>query len=262
MQGFMNKVEQAENWRQFEDLMSELYSRMSGGESGHGSSGGQDFGLPPLAPYLGMLVEDFLNYIREVVPRMMPRFDASNDGTDRLEELISMVEEELWAEDGPNMDGFFDMVKSLEFSEDQQEEMMGGIRNYMSSLMERILSESGFEGDIEGTVASLNQSLESMGPEQYLRSIASAFSGKGDMGGVEDFINTDFQMPDLSENKEKIYNDVTKYLTDNLTAMNMDEATIQTVVEQVQNELTQAQGPDFSLLPQLMSSVGLDDDMQ
>lgn len=77
-----------------------------------------------------------------------------------------------------------------------------------------------------------------MGPEQYLRSIASAFSGKGDMGGVEDFINTDFQMPDLSENKEKIYNDVTKYLTDNLTAMNMDEATIQTVVEQVQNELT------------------------
>jgi hypothetical protein len=124
--------------------------------------------------------------------------------------------------------------------------------------MERILNESGFEGDIERTVGSLAQSLDSMTNEQYMRAIASAFSGKGDMGGVENFINTDFQMPDLSENKSVIFEGVTKYLNENLGFLEMDEENIASIVSAVQDELTQPSGPNFYALPFLFEQAGLD----
>jgi hypothetical protein len=55
-----------------------------------------------------------------------------------------------------------------------------------------------------------------------MRAIASAFSGKGDMGGVEDFVNSNFTMPDLSENKQDIYDGVTDYLNKNLTELGLE----------------------------------------
>jgi hypothetical protein len=47
---------------------------------------------------------------------MLPRMA---EDPDRLEDLISLVEEEMWAEGGPNMDGFFDLVKQMEFTPEQ-----------------------------------------------------------------------------------------------------------------------------------------------
>jgi hypothetical protein len=131
--------------------------------------------------------------------------------------------------------------------------MMGGIKNYMRQLMTRILEESGFEGDAQQTIDSLSQSLETMSNEQYMRAIASAFSGKGDMGGVEDFVNSDFQMPDLSENKSDIYNGVTDYLNKNLAELGLEGDQIESVVTAVQDELKKTQGPDFYALPQLFA---------
>lgn len=43
------------------------------------------------------------------------------------------------------------------------------------------------------------------------------------MGSVEDFINSDFTMPDLSDIGQTILSETDKYITENLTKLNLDE---------------------------------------
>jgi hypothetical protein len=110
---------------------------------------GPGFDMPELGPYLPQMIDEFMNYLRQVIPEMMPRM---REDPDRLDELISLVEEEMWAEGGPNMDGFFDLVKQMEFTDEQLDQMMNGIKTYMRQLMSRILEESGFEGDAQEVI--------------------------------------------------------------------------------------------------------------
>jgi hypothetical protein len=43
----------------------------------------------------------------------------------------------------------------------------------------------------------MSVAFESMSNEEYMIAMGHAFSGKGDMGAVEDFINTQFELPDM-----------------------------------------------------------------
>lgn len=62
----------------------------------------------------------------------------------------------------------------------------------------------------------LNQAMESLSPRDYMVIMGDVFSGKSDMGAVDDFINATFDMPDVTDIKIEIFEGVTNYLNDNL----------------------------------------------
>jgi hypothetical protein len=149
--------------------------------------------------------------------------------------------------------------------------MMADIKNYMNGLINEILEEMDMSPEErERHAQTLAYSLESLSNEEYMMTITSAFSGKGDMGAVEDFINTTFELPDLREVNQQIFDNVTAYLRKNLPAIDrpdpadparlvqlFTEAQVDQIIEIVQNELRADRGPDLYLLGPLMEENGL-----
>jgi hypothetical protein len=98
------------------------------------------------------------------------------------------------------MVGILDAARQLDLAEDQVAAMMGDIKNYMNGLVLDIMGEMDMSPEERDRHAqTLAYTLESLSNEEYMMTIAGAFSGKGDMGAVEDFINTTFELPDLRE---------------------------------------------------------------
>jgi hypothetical protein len=69
---------------------------------------------------------------------------------------------------------------------------------------------------LNGAVDGLNSAMDQLSAQEYMMMIAAAFSGKGDMGALDDFINTSFELPDLFDVKMTIFNVTTEYMQDNL----------------------------------------------
>lgn len=98
--------------------------------------------------------------------------------------------------------------------------MMSDIKNYMNGLVFEILGEMDLSPqERDAASQSLSYAFESMDNEEYMMVMSQAFSGRGDLGAVEDFINTSFELPDLRGISQNIFDQVTDYLYDNLAKL-------------------------------------------
>lgn len=172
-------------------------------------------------------------------------------------------------EDPPNMVGILDLAREAELPEEAAARFMGDIKQYMQGIMGEILNDMDMSNEErEEHLKSLSYALESLSNEEYMLTIAKAFSGQGDLGGVEDFINTSFELPDLQGTSQKIYDEVTQYLRENLPKLTreddsgsevevLSEAQVDAVIASVQEELRAERGPDFYKLPVLFKELGM-----
>lgn len=123
----------------------------------------------------------------------------------------------MYEDEGPNMVAILDMARNMELKEEQADSMMNDIKNFMNGLVFEILGEMDMPPEArDSAFNSLTYAFESMGHEEYMMMMSHAFSGRGDMGAVEDFLNTTFELPDFQGISQNIYDSVTDYLYDNL----------------------------------------------
>lgn len=148
---------------------------------------------------------------------------------------------------------------------------MGEIKDYVNNLMREIMFEAGMpETEVEKTARSLQYALEGLDARNYLYMVADMFSGRGDTEAIGDFVNTNFEMPDLSDIKQYIFDGMTNGFRDGMSeAKNpetgepiFDQATIENVVERIGDEMRKEYGPDFYALPALFEELGMDEDTQ
>jgi len=109
---------------------------------------------------------------------------------------------------------------------------MAEIKGYMRNLMEEILQEVDMSPEErDAAIRSLSKAFESMSNEEYMITMGQAFSGKGDLGAVEDFLSTTFEMPDLQGVSQEIFDGVTQFLRENLPGLkHFDESVQEEVV--------------------------------
>jgi hypothetical protein len=115
------------------------------------------------------------------------------------------------------MGGVIDIAKQLNLPETVLSKIMGDIKKYMTSLMEKIFVEIGmsFE-DATKAATSMAYAYGGLSHEEYMKLVSGAFSGAGGsaaLAPVEDFINTQFKIPDLGNVKNDIYTKVTAFVT-------------------------------------------------
>jgi hypothetical protein len=243
------------------DKIRELGFKVGGGD-GTGEIGE----LPDLSRYLPRIAESFGSYLRENLPLL-----GDHMHEERVETIASMVEDMIFEEGGPNMLGVLNLADEIDLAPETAEKFMGDIKYFMRSLIEEILRGLDMRPeDAENAIKSMSVAFESMSNEEYMIAMGHAFSGKGDMGAVEDFINTQFELPDMQGVSQNIYDQVTNFLFENLPGLKrfdeatavevqaLDEEQIKTVVESVQNELRNDRGPDFYKLPYLFNEIGMD----
>lgn len=73
-------------------------------------------GMPSLGKYLPRLQQAFVEYIRGMLER---EFQFLAEEPERLEAIVSEVEEAMYEEDGPNMATVLDMAEELGMQEEQ-----------------------------------------------------------------------------------------------------------------------------------------------
>jgi hypothetical protein len=175
-------------------------------------SGSPTAGIPSLERYIPRIAEAFTNYLYGALPEL-----GTHMNPDRVQGIIDLVDEYMFDDEGPNMLAILDLARNMELTEEQAEEMMTQIKNYMNGLVFEILGEMDLSPEERDAASqSLGYAFESMSNEEYMMTMSQAFSGKGDLGAVEDFINTSFELPDLRGISENIFDKVTDYLYENL----------------------------------------------
>ena len=107
-------------------------------EGDHNNKGGN--GMPNLGKYLPRLQQAFVDYIRGMLAR---EFSFLAEDEERLEAILSEVEEAMYEEDGPNMSQVLDMAEELGMTEEQGARVMGEIKQYVNDLMREIMFEAG-----------------------------------------------------------------------------------------------------------------------
>jgi hypothetical protein len=118
---------------------------------------------------------------------------------------------------GPNMEAIFDLAESLELKKEETEFLMTSIKDFMEDLIGDIIKGMDLSRDqAKLAEASLMMALGAMSNEEYMNVMANAFGGNMNMGPVNDMMNMDFAMPDLSAYNQAVYDDVTKFLEENI----------------------------------------------
>lgn len=144
---------------------------------------------------------------------------------ERVEGIIYMVQDYLY-ETPPNMVGILEIAKEAGLEEEMANTMMGDIKNYMNSLIMEILESLEMSREErEVAVQGLSNAFESLSNEEYMMTMASAFGGSGDLGAVEDFLDSTFELPDLQQVSLEIFEGVTNYLGENLPKLTRKEGT-------------------------------------
>jgi hypothetical protein len=175
-------------------------------------SGSPTAGIPSLERYIPRIAEAFTNYLYGALPEL-----GTHMNPERVQGIVDLVDEYMFDDEGPNMLAILDLARNMELTEEQAEEMMTQIKNYMNGLVFEILGEMDLSPEERDAASqSLGYAFESMSNEEYMMTMSQAFSGKGDLGAVEDFINTSFELPDLRGISENIFDKVTDYLYENL----------------------------------------------
>jgi hypothetical protein len=104
--------------------------------------------------------------------------------------------------------------------------MMGEIKNYLNGLIGEILQSMDMSPEQrDRAVSSLSKAFNSLSDEEYLKVMGSAFGGQSDLGAVEDFLDATFELPDLQETSKYIFDEVSKYLSENLPQLKRLEGT-------------------------------------
>lgn len=239
---------------------------MTGEEAHHDNNKGGN-GMPQLGKYLPRLQQKFVGYVRDMLAR---EFSFLAEEPERLEAIVSEVEEAMYEESGPNMGVVLDMAEELGMTEEQGARVMTDLKSYMNDLMREIMKEAGMPNEeVERTARSLGYALEGLDARDYLYMIADMFSGKADMEAIGDFVNTNFEMPDLSDIKQYIFDEMTNGFRNGMKDAKkedgtpvFDDATIENVVERIGDEMRKEYGPDFYALPALFEELGMDEDLQ
>jgi hypothetical protein len=175
-------------------------------------SGSPTAGIPSLERYIPRIAEAFTSYLYGALPEL-----GTHMNPERVQGIVDLVDEYMFDDEGPNMLAILDLARNMELTEEQAEEMMTQIKNYMNGLVFEILGEMDLSPEERDAASqSLGYAFESMSNEEYMMTMSQAFSGKGDLGAVEDFINTSFELPDLRGISENIFDKVTDYLYENL----------------------------------------------
>jgi hypothetical protein len=118
---------------------------------------------------------------------------------ERVEGLVEQVREYLHDDEGPDMAAVMDLAGQLDLPEEAQKQMMEDIRNFMDGLIREILDKMNMNPEErERALTGLGEALNTLSPRDYMIVMGDVFSGKSDMGAVDDFINTTFEMPDVS----------------------------------------------------------------
>jgi hypothetical protein len=168
--------------------------------------------LPDLNQYVGRIEDAFIGYLARELPALGSHMDE-----ERVEGILDMVADHMHAEGGPDMVAILDMAGSLDLPDDVIGQWMHDIKSFMNGLIMEILNDSGMpQAQLNGAVDGLNSAMDQLSAQEYMMMIAAAFSGKGDMGALDDFINTSFELPDLFDVKMTIFNVTTEYMQDNL----------------------------------------------
>lgn len=167
------------------------------------------------------------------------------------------------------MEYVLDMAEQLGMTEEQGARIMGEIKEYLNNLMREIMLESGMPQDqIENTARSLAYALDGMEAREYLYFVADMFSGKGDTEAIGDFVNTNFEMPDLSDIKQYIFDQITNGFREGMKnappnedgSARFDDQTIEAIVEKIGGEMKNEYGPNFYALPPLLKELGASDE--
>jgi hypothetical protein len=103
--------------------------------------------------------------------------------------------------------------------------------------------------------------LGSLSDAEYMKAMGGAFGG-GDMGAVDEFLNSTYELPDVQPISFYIFEQVTKYMQENLPNVLGDEQKVDAVVFAVQEELRADRGPDFYKLPVLFGELGVEEEVQ
>ena len=82
-------------------------------------------GMPNLGKYLPRLQQAFVDYIRGMLAR---EFSFLAEEPERLEAIISEVEEAMYEKEGPNMSVILDMAEELGMTEEQGGRVMEEIK--------------------------------------------------------------------------------------------------------------------------------------
>lgn len=167
------------------------------------------------------------------------------------------------SDDPPNMAGVMDMAQQLDISEENKKMMMRDMRDYINGLIADILDSMGYPEYLrDEAVAKMAYAFGSLSDEEYLEAMGGAFGGDSDLGAVEDFLNSTYELPDVQRISYEIFDGVTNYMAENLPQIGLDENQVAATIQAVQEELSAERGPDFYALPPLMESVGMSQEQQ
>jgi hypothetical protein len=167
------------------------------------------------------------------------------------------------SDDPPNMAGVMDMAQQLDISEDNKKMMMRDMRDYINGLIADILDSMGYPEYLrDEAVAKMAYAFGSLSDEEYLEALGGAFGGDSDLGAVEDFLNSTYELPDVERISYEIFDGVTNYMAENLPSLGLDEQQIGTTIQAVQDELRAERGPDFYKIPEIMTAIGMSEEQQ
>jgi hypothetical protein len=136
---------------------------------------------------------------------------------------------------------------------------MKEVRNYMGKVIEKIIGEMGLnEKEMKMAMLSLGMTLGAMSHQEYMSAMQQFMGGDMGMGGGM----MDFKIPDMSGVNQYVYDNVTGFLEKNLPKIITDAQVVGTIVQEVQKEMKQESGPDFSKLPILFNNFKIERTVQ
>jgi len=143
-------------------------------------------------------------------------------------------------------------------TQDEIEYTMKEIKGYMEGVVDDIIKGFGLDkAQSEMAKASMAMALGAMSHTEYADFMQKMMGGGMDMGGIGGMMN--FEMPDIDGVNRYIYDNITKWLEKNLPSVEgLDKNAQEAILEGIQNELREPNGPDFSKLPVVMSKIGME----
>jgi len=180
--------------------------------------------VPDLTRFMPEIADAFENYIREEFPQIPGFEDFFNE--ERMNAIVEEVRDHL-LDSPPNMEAILDMIEQLTFTDETKRMIMKDLKEYMNKMIERILEEMGFpRSEIESAAASMAYALGSLSDTEYMKAMGGAFGGS-DMGAVDEFLNSTYELPDVQQISFYIFEQVTKYMEENLPSILGDEEAVQ-----------------------------------
>jgi hypothetical protein len=187
----------------------------------HGDESGE-VRIPDLTHYMPEIAHAFEEYLRHTLPEIFAGGDPEFMNEERVEGIVAEVYDHLM-DDPPNMAAVLDIAEQLNISDESRHMMMEDMKNYMNSMIIRILEDMGYpRGQIEQAAASMAYALGSLSDKDYMMAMGGAFGG-ADMGAMDEFLNNTYEMPDVERISYQIYEEVTNYMYENLPSLGLDD---------------------------------------